>query len=85
MQKNDLTNDLNSQKEGDDRIAEKGKGTWCRKGERKTRRRGRGRSRRNTWRQPLPVQHCPKGSSPQGKSEAITKSELHSPLGSSET
>ena len=28
---------------------------------------------------PLPVQHCPKGSSPQGKSEAITKSELHSP------
>ena len=31
-----------SQKKGEDHIAEKGKGTWCRKGKRKTRRRGRG-------------------------------------------
>ena len=29
---------------------------------------------------PLAVQLCPKGSSPQGMSEAMTKSQLHSPF-----
>ena len=69
-----------SQKKGEDHIAEKGKGTWCRKGKGKLGGEGGGGAEETYGQNP----HCsparPKGSSPQGMSEAITKSQLHSPF-----
>ena len=75
-----------SQKKGEDRIAEKRKRDMVQKGrEKKLEGEAGGEQKKHLDKIPLAVQHCPKGSSPQGMSEAITKSSCIPPLGSSET